>query len=90
VSKVDYDRQRWLAEQAGKVKAVRPAPEQRDELHSRKPTSREGRVILSAWVKPAAARQFKNLAFTSSKTNQALTEEAMNLVFRKYNLPEIA
>ncbi|MGO9544428.1 MAG: ribbon-helix-helix domain-containing protein [Rhodomicrobium sp.] len=90
MSKSDDERSAWLSSQMDKTKAARPDPEKRDVLHNRQPDPRQGRKILSAWIKPAAIRQFKTLAFNEDKSHQAMMEEALNLLFRKYNMPEIA
>jgi hypothetical protein len=90
MSKSDDDRRNWISRQADKLNAQRPEPEKRDKLHTRQPDPRQGRRILSAWIKPAAIRQFKTLAFSQDKSHQAMMEEALNLLFQKYSLPEIA
>src|SRR5271166_3107974 len=63
MNKSEEDRKNWLSRQADKIKAPRPEPEKRDELHTRKPDPRQGRRILSTWLNPAVIRQFKTLAF---------------------------
>jgi len=90
MNKSEEDRKNWLSRQADKIKAPRPEPEKRDELHTRKPDPRQGRRILSTWLNPAVIRQFKTLAFQNDKSQQEMMAEALNLLFRKYNLPEIA
>ena len=59
-----------------KAKAVKP--------------SRVGRVQLSSYQAPEAARQLKILAAEQGSTIQALTAEALNLLFAKYGKPTIA
>jgi hypothetical protein len=90
MSKSDDERKRWLSSQSDKIKAQRPEPEKRDELHNRKPDPRQGRQIFSVWLNPAVIRQFKTLAFQNEKSQQDMMAEALNLLFQKYSLPEIA
>jgi hypothetical protein len=90
MSKSDDERRNWISRQVDKVKAPRPEPEKRDELHNRTPPSRQGKQNLSTWQNPAAVRQFKSLAFQLEKSQQDMMAEALNLLFLKYNMQAIA
>lgn len=59
-----------------KAKAVKP--------------SRVGRVQFSSWQTPETVRQLKILAAEQETTIQALTAEALNLLFAKHNKGQIA
>lgn len=52
--------------------------------------SRIGRAQLSSYQAPEAVRQLKILAAEQETTIQALTAEALNLLFAKYGKPPIA
>ena len=71
--------------QAAEVRAV--------EVETRKTTlapSRRGKRNVSAYVDAAAAKQLRILAASHDTTTQALLEEALNDLFRKYDRSAIA
>ena len=52
--------------------------------------SRIGRVQFSSYQAPEAVRQLKILAAEQGSTIQALTAEALNMLFAKYGKPTVA
>lgn len=54
------------------------------------PPSRQGKRVVSAYVSADAARQLRLLAAERDATTQALVEEALNDLFRKYNKSAVA
>jgi hypothetical protein len=54
------------------------------------PPSRVGKKPVSAFFDPEVSRQIKKLGLDQDKTMQDLLQEALNDLFRKYNLPPIA
>ncbi len=55
-----------------------------------RPPSRQGKRIISAYVSADAARQLRLLVADRDSTTQALIEEALNDLFRKYDRAAIA
>jgi hypothetical protein len=55
-----------------------------------KAKGREGRQFIAAHVLPEAAKQFKMLAVQKERTTQSLLIEAINDLFVKYGLSQIA
>ena len=55
-----------------------------------RPPSREGKRILSIYLKPEAWRQLRMLSVNLESPTQALGEEAINLLFEKHRLNRIA
>ena len=54
------------------------------------PPSREGKKPVTGFFSPEISRQIKKLALDQDKTMQDLLQEALNDLFRKYDLPPIA
>lgn len=52
--------------------------------------SREGKKPITGFFEPEVSRQIKKAAIESDKTMQELLQEALNDLFRKYDLPPIA
>jgi hypothetical protein len=52
--------------------------------------SRVGKKPVTAFFDPEVSRQIKKLGLDQDKTMQDLLQEALNDLFRKYNLPPIA
>jgi Antitoxin-like ribbon-helix-helix len=52
--------------------------------------SRRGKKAITIWVDPLVAEQLKEIAFRHKKPQQALYLEALNILFAKYGLHEIA
>ena len=52
--------------------------------------SRRGKRVVSAYVNPAAAKQMRLLSVELDTSTQALIEEALNDLFRKYNRSAVA
>lgn len=46
--------------------------------------------VFSVWLEPGVIRQLKFISVESGKTQKALMNEAMNLLFKAYDKPEIA
>lgn len=55
-----------------------------------RPPSREGKRVLSIYLKPEAWKQLRMLSVNLESPTQALGEEAINLLFEKYRLNRIA
>ncbi len=55
-----------------------------------RPPSREGKRVLSVYLKPEAWKQLRMLSLNLESPTQALGEEAINLLFEKYRLNRIA
>jgi hypothetical protein len=62
----------------------RPAPS------SNVPPSRVGKKPVTAFFDPEVSRQIKKIGLDRDKTMQDLLQEALNDLFRKYDLPPIA
>lgn len=54
------------------------------------PPSRVGKKPITGFFEPEVSRQIKKAAIESDKTMQELLQEAINDLFRKYDLPPIA
>jgi len=54
------------------------------------PPSRVGKKPVTAFFDPEVSRQIKKLGLDQDKTMQDLVQEALNDLFRKYDLPPIA
>ncbi len=55
-----------------------------------RPPSREGKRILSIYLKPEAWKQLRMLSVNVESSTQTLGEEAINLLFEKHRLNRIA
>lgn len=55
-----------------------------------RPPSREGKRVLSIYLKPEAWKQLRMLSVNLESPTQTLGEEAINLLFEKYRLNRIA
>ena len=60
----------------------KPAPQ--------RPPSREGKRVLSIYLKPEAWKQLRMLSVQIESSTQALGEDAINLLFEKHRLNRIA
>jgi hypothetical protein len=49
-----------------------------------------GKKAVTIWVDPLVADQLKEIAFLHRKSQQAFFREALNILFAKYNKPQIA
>jgi hypothetical protein len=56
----------------------------------RRPPSREGKRVLSIYLRPEAWKQLRMLALDTGEPTQALGAEAINLLFEKHRLNRIA
>ena len=65
----------------GPVDTRQPAP---------RPPSRQGRTAINVYISPEAHRQLRILALDEKRSGQHLIVEAVNLLFAKYGLPQIA
>lgn len=54
------------------------------------PPSRAGKKPITGFFEPEVSRQIKKVALDKDKTMQELLQEALNDLFRKYDLPPIA
>jgi hypothetical protein len=52
--------------------------------------SRAGKKPITGFFEPEVSRQIKKVALEKDKTMQELLQEALNDLFRKYDLPPIA
>jgi hypothetical protein len=57
---------------------------------SARPPSREGKRVLSVYLKPEAWKQLRMLSLNLESSTQTLGEEAINLLFEKHRLNRIA
>jgi len=55
-----------------------------------RPPSREGKRVLTVYLKPEAWKQLRMLSVNLESSTQALGEEAINLLFEKHRLNRIA
>jgi hypothetical protein len=55
-----------------------------------RPPSREGKRVLSVYLKPEAWKQLRMLSLNLESSTQTLGEEAINLLFEKHRLNRIA
>jgi hypothetical protein len=55
-----------------------------------RPPSRRGKRVVSAYIEATAAKQMRLLAVELDTSTQALLEEALNDLFRKYNRSALA
>ena len=69
------------AARTGPVATQQPAP---------RPPSRQGRTAINVYVSPEAHRQLRILALDKKLSGQRLIVEALNLLFAKHKLPQIA
>jgi hypothetical protein len=54
------------------------------------PPSRAGKKPITGFFEPEVSRQIKKVALDKDRTMQELLQEALNDLFRKYDLPPIA
>lgn len=66
------------------------APSVTPSSKATRPPSREGKRILSVYLKPEAWKQLRMLSVNLETPTQALGEEAINLLFEKHRLNRIA
>ena len=55
-----------------------------------RPPSREGKRVLSIYLKPEAWKQLRMLSVNLEMSTQGLGEEAINMLFEKHRLNRIA
>ncbi len=65
-------------------------PPRRPAQPSVVPPSRVGKKPVTAFFDPEVSRQIKKIGLDQDKTMQDLLQEALNDLFRKYDLPPIA
>jgi hypothetical protein len=70
--------------------AVPATPESEPVTASKRPPSREGKRVLSIYLKPEAWKQLRMLAVNLETSTQDLGEEALNLLFEAHRLNRIA
>jgi hypothetical protein len=66
------------------------APEKPAARSNARPPSREGKRVLTVYLKPEAWKQLRMLSVNLESSTQALGEEAINLLFEKHRLNRIA
>jgi hypothetical protein len=66
-----------------------PAPLTVPEQPQRTAT-RKGKVSITQWVDPAVRKQVQQLVLDHDKEQYELVNEALNLLFEKYGMPQIA
>jgi hypothetical protein len=69
---------------------LQAAAARRPAAPSTVPPSRVGKKPVTAFFDPEVSRQIKKLGLDQDKTMQDLLQEALNDLFRKYDLPPIA
>lgn len=67
-----------------------PAEPDAEPIGSRRQASRVGKVSICGFFAPEARRQLRRLAVDTDTTIQALLGEALNDLFAKHGLPELA
>jgi hypothetical protein len=67
-----------------------PVTEPEPKPVARRPPSREGKRVLSIYLKPEAWKQLRMLSVNLEQPTQALGEDAINLLFEKHRLNRIA
>jgi hypothetical protein len=65
-----------------------PVPEAKPA--AQRPPSREGKRVLSIYLRPEAWKQLRMLSVQIESSTQALGEDAINLLFEKHRLNRIA
>lgn len=70
--------------QLNKLSGKASADEKQD-----KPSRRQKKTLMS-WHSPEVVKQVKAIGFKHDKTQQALMQEALNLLFAKYGEDQIA
>lgn len=66
------------------------SPTSRPHILRAVPPSREGKKPVTGFFTPETSRQIKKLGLDLDKSMQELLQEALNDLFRKYDLPPIA
>jgi hypothetical protein len=61
-----------------------------EEKKTVRPPSREGKRVLSIYLRPEAWKQLRMLSLDLEISTQALGEEAINLLFEKHRRNRIA
>ncbi len=72
------------------VEALREQPGEGPRLLRAVVPSRAGKKPITGFFDPEVSRQIKKVALDQDKTMQELLQEALNDLFRKYDLPPIA
>lgn len=67
-----------------------PAPAPPKEPAKASKSSRDGKVLVGAWINPEAHKQLKRLAVDKDTNIQTLVVEAINRTFQEHGLREIA
>lgn len=67
-----------------------PVVEAESKTAAPRPPSREGKRVLSIYLKPEAWKQLRMLSVNLERPSQSLGEEALNLLFEKHRLNRIA
>lgn len=68
-----------------------PTPQEKTAAPaSTRATARIGKKAISGFYDPAVAKQLKILAVNQDRTTQAMIGEALNLLFEKYGLDQLA
>jgi hypothetical protein len=73
-----------------KLEELQAAAVRRPAAPAAVPPSRVGKKPVTAFFDPEVSRQIKKLGLDQDKTMQDLLQEALNDLFRKYDLPPIA
>ena len=55
-----------------------------------RPPSRENKRVVTVYLAPDAFKQLKQLSLDTEMSSQALYLEALNLLFKKYKLEQLA
>ena len=72
------------------VAVVPDASESESVIANMRPPSREGKRVLSIYLKPEAWKQLRMLAVNLETSTQDLGEEALNMLFEAHRLNRIA
>ena len=81
---------RAAIQQRAGVRPADPAPTAVDQVPGNRQASRIGKVTINAYFRKPVRDQLKMLALQQERTLQGLLGEALNELFAKHGLPEIA
>jgi hypothetical protein len=67
-----------------------PAADEPRQVVAPRQKGREGKVSITQWVDPIVRKQVAQLSLDTDKDQYELINEALNLLFERYNRPPIA
>jgi hypothetical protein len=69
---------------------VKRVPEPQAPREDNRSATRRGKVSITQWVDPVIRKQVQRLSIDHDKDQYELVNEALNLLFEKYGVPQIA